>query len=162
MPNYKLCRALNENLKRVQWLETLGLCLTEWHKSEKNKRCTLTHIRGIKKRYTWTYVQGRDRDTDVENGCIDMGGSGKGRVGWNERLGLPWIHCACVLSHLVVSNSLRPHRLQPAGLLCPWHPPGENAGVGCHFLLQGLLLTQGSDQIQVSCISCTGRQVLYH
>ena len=22
-------------------------------------------------------------------------------------------------------------------LLCPWHFPGKNTGVGCHFLLQG-------------------------
>ena len=28
-------------------------------------------------------------------------------------------------------------------LLCPWDFPGKNAGVGCHFLLQGLFLTQG-------------------
>ena len=26
----------------------------------------------------------------------------------------------CVLSHSVVSDSLRPHGLQPARLLCPW------------------------------------------
>ena len=41
-----------------------------------------------------------------------------------------------VLSHSVVSDS-RPHRLEPAGLLCPWDSPGKNTGVGCHFLLQG-------------------------
>ena len=28
-------------------------------------------------------------------------------------------------------------------LLCPWSFPGKNAGVGCHFLLQGIYLTQG-------------------
>ena len=37
----------------------------------------------------------------------------------------------CV-SHSVVSNSLRPHGLQPA-TLCPWNSPGKNTGVGCHF-----------------------------
>ena len=30
-------------------------------------------------------------------------------------------------------------------LLCPWDSPGKNTGVGCHFLLQGIFLTQGSD-----------------
>ena len=50
----------------------------------------------------------------------------------------------CV-SHLVVSNSLRPHGLQPARLLCPWDFPGKNTGVGCHSLLQGIFLTQGSN-----------------
>ena len=41
--------------------------------------------------------------------------------------------------------SLWPHGLQPARLLCPWDFPGKNTGVGCHFLLQGIFLTQGSN-----------------
>ena len=28
------------------------------------------------------------------------------------------------------------------GLFCPWDFPGENTGVGCHFLQQGLFLIQ--------------------
>ena len=36
----------------------------------------------------------------------------------------------------VMSDSVRPHRLQPTRLLCPWDSPGKNTGVGCHFLLQ--------------------------
>ena len=35
--------------------------------------------------------------------------------------------------HSVVSNSLRPHGLQPTRLLCPWNFPGKNTEVGCHF-----------------------------
>ena len=27
-------------------------------------------------------------------------------------------------------------------LLCPWNFPGENTGVGCYALLQGIFLTQ--------------------
>ena len=30
----------------------------------------------------------------------------------------------------------------PARLLCPWDSPDKNTGVGCHFLLQGIFLTQ--------------------
>ena len=26
---------------------------------------------------------------------------------------------------------------------CPWNSPGKNPGVGCHFLFQGIFLTQG-------------------
>ena len=44
----------------------------------------------------------------------------------------------CVLSYPVASNSLRPHGLQPARLLCPWDFLGKNTGVVCHFLLQTL------------------------
>ena len=35
----------------------------------------------------------------------------------------------------VLSDSLRPHGLQPARLLCPWHSQGKNIGVGCYFLM---------------------------
>ena len=42
--------------------------------------------------------------------------------------------CVCVCS--IVSNSLWPHGLQPARLLCPWASPSKNTGVGCHFLLK--------------------------
>ena len=39
----------------------------------------------------------------------------------------------------VMSDSLWPH-----GLLCPWDFPGKNTRVGCHSILQGIFLTQGS------------------
>ena len=53
--------------------------------------------------------------------------------------------CWAVLSHSVVSDSLRPRRLQPARPLCPWDSPGKNTEVGCHALLQGISRTQGSN-----------------
>ena len=55
--------------------------------------------------------------------------------------------CLCLLlllfSRSVVSDSLRPRGLQPTRLLCPWDFPGKNTAVGCHFLFQGIFLTQG-------------------
>ena len=36
----------------------------------------------------------------------------------------------------VMSDSSRPHGLQPTRLLCPWTFPGKSTGVGCHCLLQ--------------------------
>ena len=44
-----------------------------------------------------------------------------------------------------VSDSLRPYGLHPARLLCQWDSPGKNTGVGCHAILQGIFLTQGSN-----------------
>ena len=38
---------------------------------------------------------------------------------------------------------VQPHRWQPTRLLHPWDSPGKNTGVSCHFLLQGIFLTQG-------------------
>ena len=37
------------------------------------------------------------------------------------------------------------------GLLCPWDSPGKDTGVGCHFLLQGIFLTQGSNPGLLHC-----------
>ena len=60
-------------------------------------------------------------------------------------------------SHSVVSDSLRPHGLQPARLLCSWDSPGKNTGVGCHDFLQGIFLIQESNLGLQHC-----RQILYH
>ena len=35
-----------------------------------------------------------------------------------------------------MSDSSRPHGLQPTRLLHPWDFPGKGTGVGCHCLLQ--------------------------
>ena len=45
----------------------------------------------------------------------------------------------------VVSDSLQPHGLQPTSLLCLWNFPGKITEMGCHFLLQGIFPTQGSN-----------------
>ena len=63
--------------------------------------------------------------------------------------------CVCV-SRSVVSDSLRPHRLQPARLLCPWDSPGKNTGVDCHNILQRIFPTQGLNPGLLHC-----RQILY-
>ena len=49
----------------------------------------------------------------------------------------------CCFRHSLMSDSLGPHGLQPSRLLCPLDFPGKNTGVGCHFFLQGIFLTQG-------------------
>ena len=74
----------------------------------------------------------------------------KQKLSWNfhcsvERQTINKSQAMCVLCCLVVSNSLWPHRLQPARLLCPWNFPGKDTGVGCHALLQGIFPTQGSN-----------------
>ena len=61
------------------------------------------------------------------------------------------------VSHSVLSDSLQPHGLERARLLCPCDSPGKNTGVGGNFLLQGIFLTQGSNPGLLHC-----RQILYH
>ena len=41
-----------------------------------------------------------------------------------------------------------PHRRQPTRLLCPWHSPGKNTGVGCHFLLHCMKVKSESEVAQ--------------
>ena len=55
-----------------------------------------------------------------------------------------------------MSDSLRPRGLGPTRLLSPWDFLGKSTGVGCHFLLQGIFLTQGSNLGLQHC-----RQMLY-
>ena len=41
-------------------------------------------------------------------------------------------------------------------LLCPWNAAGKNIGVGCHFFLRGIFLTQGLNPGLLHC-----RQIVY-
>ena len=47
--------------------------------------------------------------------------------------------------------------LSSARLFCPWDSLDKNTGVGCHFFLQGIFLTQRSNPGLL-----IGRRVLYH
>ena len=66
----------------------------------------------------------------------------------------------CVYAHLFSCVLLfeavwiRAHRL-----LCPWDFSGKNTGVGCHFLLQGIFLAEGSNLCFLCLLHC--RQILY-
>ena len=102
--------------------------------------------------YCWYEITGRiiqleeDRvngdKLKVLRGCVD--------TSWAQG----WLKCKC---KSVVSNSLRPHRLQPTGFLRPRKSPGKNTGVGCHALLQGTFTTQGQNPGLPHC-----RQILQH
>ena len=47
------------------------------------------------------------------------------------------------------------HGLEPTRLLCPWNYPDKKIGVGCHFLLQEIFLTQ---ELNLGLLHC--RQIL--
>ena len=63
--------------------------------------------------------------------------------------------CCCLVAKLCLTF-LRPYGLYLTRLLCPDFP-GKNTGMGCHFLLQDIFLTQRSN---LSLLHC--RQSLYH
>ena len=79
---------------------------------------------------------------------------------WEQREGTPkggvWVKACCLWLVTQSYPALRPHRLQPARLLCPWEPPGKNTRVGCHALLQGIFPTQGLNPGLLHC-----RLILY-
>ena len=60
--------------------------------------------------------------------------------------GILIISCCCIAS--VMSDSVRPHGLQPTRLLRPWDSPGKNTGMGCHFLLQCMKVESESEVAQ--------------
>jgi len=59
----------------------------------------------------------------------------------NFHLRHPWVWKS--VSYSIMSDSLQPHGLQPAMLLCQWNSSGKNTGVDSHTFLQGIFLTQG-------------------
>ena len=65
--------------------------------------------------------------------------------------------CVWSFSHSVMSDSFA----TPWTVACqaprPWDFPGKNTGGGCHFLLQGIFSTQGSNLNFLHC-----RQILHH
>ena len=50
--------------------------------------------------------------------------------------------CVCAQLCPTLCNSMD---YSPSRLLCPWDFLGKNTGVGCHFLLQAILLAQKSN-----------------
>ena len=64
--------------------------------------------------------------------------------------------CA-MLRRSVVFNSCNPMDYSPPGSSVHVDSSGKNTGVGCHSLLQGIFLIQGSNSGLLQC-----RQILYH
>ena len=56
-----------------------------------------------------------------------------------------YFYCCCCLVPKLCLTLLWPYGLEPSRLICWGDFPGKNIGVGCHFLLQGIFLTQESN-----------------
>ena len=73
------------------WMDLDTVIQSEVSQKEKNKISYINaYMWNLEKWYRWSYLQSRNRDTDVENKCMDTKG-GRG-VGWTGRLGLTCIH----------------------------------------------------------------------
>ena len=60
--------------------------------------------------------------------------------------------CVCVQLYPTLCN---PMDCSPPGSSCPWDFLGKKTGTGCHFLLQGISLTQGSNPHILCPLHCT-------
>ena len=66
--------------------------------------------------------------------------------------------CVLCVSHAQSCPTVyNPMDCSPSGSSLPGNFPGRSTGVGCHFLLQGIFLTQVSN-LGLPC----SRQILYH
>ena len=61
-------------------------CYTEWNKSEREKQVSYinAYIWNLEKWYWWTYLQGRNRDSDIGNRLMDIAGAGEGGMNWES------------------------------------------------------------------------------
>ena len=64
-------------------------------------------------------------------------------------------------SRSVVSDSVRPHGLQPTRLLHPWDFPGKSTGVGCHCLLQGTKVAEMEKQNRTTLTMVPALRICY-
>ena len=80
----------------------------------------------------------------------------KGTVSVSPRSCIFHIYACYVPSVLSDSDPMDPME-EPTRLLRLWNSPGKNTGGGCHALLQGIFLIQGSNPGLLHC-----SQILYH
>ena len=90
---------------------------SEASQKENNKYHILMHIWNLERWYWWTYLQGRNGDTDVEDSLVDTVGEG----GWDELRKQHWLYMYASMCKI---NS---PRTQPDAL---WWPQRVGLGEG--------------------------------
>ena len=70
-------------------------CHTEWSKSEREKQILYinAYMWNLEKCYRWSYLQSRNRDTDVENKCMDTKGGRRGGMNWEIEIDIYTLWC---------------------------------------------------------------------
>ena len=75
-------------------------CHTEWSKSEREKQISNinAYMWNLEKWYRWTCLQDRNRDTDIENKCMDTKGESRdgGGGGMNWEIGIDIYTLICI------------------------------------------------------------------
>ena len=94
----------------------------------------------------WTYLKWLTQGQQLVRGRGRRSASPDFSSSIWQMASVSWLEMFLLFSCSFMSNSLQPHKLQPAKLLRPRDPPGKNTGVGRHFLS-----SQSRDR---SCVSC--------
>ena len=70
-------------------------CHTEWSKSEREKQISYinAYMWNLGKWYRWTYLQSRNRDTQVGNKCMDTKGEEGGGMDWEIGIDIYTLLC---------------------------------------------------------------------
>ena len=104
---------------------------------EKNKSYIHAHMWNLEQWYRCSYLQTRNRDTDVENKFMNTKG-GKQVVGWTGKLVLTSMHrgYVCTKSLQLYPALCDSVDCSPPGFSVHGDSLGKNTGVDCHFLLQ--------------------------
>ena len=79
----------------MRWMNLEPVTQSEASHKEKDKYCILMHayLWNLERWYWWTYLQGSNGDTDIENRLTDTSRGRKEKVGWTERVAWKHIHC---------------------------------------------------------------------
>ena len=91
------------------------------------------YVWNLERWYWCTCLQSSSGGPDIESRLVNTGRAGEG--GPNRKSSTETCLHARMLSRFSHVASVQPNGLEPIRLLCPWSSPGENTGVGSHFLL---------------------------
>ena len=81
---------MNESVL-VRWMNLEPAIQSEVSQKEKNKYRILTHIYGIQENGSSKYLQGRNREADIKNTCMDPAREGEGGTSNIETHTLPLV-----------------------------------------------------------------------
>ena len=129
-------------------------CFTEWTKSKRERQisCINIYIWNREKWYWCIYLQGSNTDTDRADLCTQLG---KERVGRTERAPMKHVHCVRAVASASAALWTTACQAPVPGIfqarILEWVAISYSRGS-----------SQPRDWTPISCITSTGRRILYH
>ena len=93
-------------------------CYTEWNKSERQTSCINAYMWNLENWYWWTYLQGRNGNTDIENVLVVTVGEREGGINWESSTDIYTVSC---IKQTAVGSCHETQGAQPEAL---WWPSG--------------------------------------